>query len=57
MCLEACLKSGSVHVQVSYDVFPPAQPPFPLPLLLFITAVPNTKLCAWGEEDSGEHVL
>jgi hypothetical protein len=22
-----------------------------------ITAVPNTKLCAWGEEDSGEHVL
>ena len=26
-------------------------------LLLFITAVPNTKLCAWGEEDRGEHVL
>jgi hypothetical protein len=25
--------------------------------LLFITAVPNTKLCAWGEEDSGRHVL
>jgi hypothetical protein len=25
-------------------------------LLLFITAVPNTKLCAWGEEDSGGHV-
>jgi hypothetical protein len=25
--------------------------------LLFITAVPNTKLCAWGEEDSGGHVL
>ena len=24
--------------------------------LLFITAVPNTKLCAWGEEDSGGHV-
>ena len=22
-----------------------------------ITAVPNTKLCAWGEEDRGEHVL
>jgi hypothetical protein len=22
-------------------------------LLLFITALPNTKLCAWGEEDSG----
>jgi hypothetical protein len=22
-----------------------------------ITAVPNTKLHAWGEEDSGEHVL
>jgi hypothetical protein len=21
--------------------------------LLFITALPNTKLCAWGEEDSG----
>ncbi len=21
--------------------------------LLFITAVPNTKLCPWGEEDSG----
>jgi hypothetical protein len=21
--------------------------------LLFITAVPNSKLCAWGEEDSG----
>ena len=26
-------------------------------MLLFITAVPNTKLCAWGEEDSGGHVL
>jgi hypothetical protein len=26
-------------------------------LLLFITAVPNTKLCAWGEEDREEHVL
>jgi hypothetical protein len=26
-------------------------------LLLFITAVPNTNLCAWGEEDSGGHVL
>ena len=25
-------------------------------LLLFITAAPNTQLCAWGEEDSGEHV-
>jgi hypothetical protein len=25
--------------------------------LLFITAVPNTKLCAWGEEDSGGRVL
>ena len=25
--------------------------------LLFITAVPNTKLCAWGEEDSGGYVL
>jgi hypothetical protein len=25
--------------------------------LLFITAAPNTKLCAWGEEDSGGHVL
>ena len=25
--------------------------------LLFITAVPNTKLCVWGEEDSGGHVL
>jgi hypothetical protein len=25
--------------------------------LLFITAVPNTKLCAWGEEDCGGHVL
>ncbi len=25
--------------------------------LLFIAAVPNTKLCAWGEEDSGGHVL
>ncbi len=25
-------------------------------MLLFITAVPNTKLCAWGEEDSGGHV-
>ena len=24
--------------------------------LLFITAVPNTKLCAWGEEDSEGHV-
>jgi hypothetical protein len=27
------------------------------PCLLFITGVPNTKLCAWGEEDSGGHVL
>jgi hypothetical protein len=25
--------------------------------LLFVTAVPNTKLCAWGEEDSGGRVL
>ena len=25
--------------------------------LLLITAVPNTKLCAWGEEESGGHVL
>jgi hypothetical protein len=24
---------------------------------VFITAVPNAKLCAWGEEDSGGHVL
>jgi hypothetical protein len=24
---------------------------------VFITAVPNTKLFAWGEEDSGGHVL
>jgi hypothetical protein len=24
---------------------------------VFITTVPNTKLCAWGEEDSGGHVL
>ncbi len=24
--------------------------------LLFIPAVPDTKLCAWGEEDSAEHV-
>ena len=24
---------------------------------VFITAVPSTKLCAWGKEDSGEHVL
>jgi hypothetical protein len=23
---------------------------------VFIIAVPNTKLCAWGEEDSGGHV-
>jgi hypothetical protein len=23
----------------------------------FITAVPHTKLCSWGEEDSGGHVL
>jgi hypothetical protein len=26
-------------------------------LCVFITTVPNTKLCAWGEEDSGGHVL
>jgi len=26
-------------------------------LLLFITGVPNTKLCTWGEEDRGGHVL
>jgi hypothetical protein len=25
--------------------------------VVFITTVPNTKLCAWGEEDSGGHVL
>jgi hypothetical protein len=24
---------------------------------VFITAGPITKLCAWGEEDSGGHVL
>jgi hypothetical protein len=23
--------------------------------MMFITAVPITKLCAWGEEDSGGH--
>jgi hypothetical protein len=28
-----------------------------LPVCVFITAVPNTKLFAWGEEDSGGHVL
>jgi hypothetical protein len=27
------------------------------PMLLFITAEHSTKLCAWGEEDSGGHVL
>jgi hypothetical protein len=27
------------------------------PLCVFITAGPITKLCAWGEEDSGGHVL
>jgi hypothetical protein len=27
------------------------------PAVMFITAVPNTKLCAWGEEDSGGNVL
>jgi len=26
-------------------------------LCVFITAVPNTKMCAWVEEDSGGHVL
>jgi hypothetical protein len=26
-------------------------------MLFVITAVPYTKLCAWGEEDSGGHVL
>ena len=26
-------------------------------VLLFITAVPNIKLFAWGEEDGGGHVL
>jgi hypothetical protein len=26
-------------------------------LLILITAVPNTKLCTWGGEDSGGHVL
>jgi hypothetical protein len=30
---------------------------WPRPKCVFITAVPNTKLCAWGEEDSGGHVL
>jgi hypothetical protein len=25
-------------------------------LCVFITAVPNTNMCAWGEEDSGGHV-
>jgi hypothetical protein len=28
-----------------------------LGVCVFITAVPNTKLFAWGEEDSGGHVL
>jgi hypothetical protein len=27
------------------------------PKRVFITAGPITKLCAWGEEDSGGHVL
>jgi hypothetical protein len=26
-------------------------------LLLFVTGGSNTRLCAWGEEDSGGHVL
>ena len=30
---------------------------WPQTLLLFMTAVPNTNLCAWGEEDRGGHVL
>ena len=43
--------------------FPSAEgKPIPFPVwgsrpLLFITAVPNTKLCVWGEEDSEGHVL
>jgi len=28
-----------------------------LHVCVFITAGPITKLCAWGEEDSGGHVL
>jgi hypothetical protein len=28
-----------------------------LSVCVFITAGPITKLCAWGEEDSGGHVL
>jgi len=27
------------------------------PAVMFITAGPHTKLCAWGEEDSGGNVL
>ena len=38
---EACVNQSDHHALV----------------LLFITAVPNTKLCAWGVEDSGGHVL
>ena len=26
-------------------------------LRVFMTAGPSTKLCAWGEQDSGGHVL
>jgi hypothetical protein len=29
----------------------------PCTVCVFITAVPNTKLCAWGEKDSGGHVI
>jgi hypothetical protein len=29
----------------------------PVTLCVFITAGPITKLCAWGEKDSGGHVL
>jgi hypothetical protein len=35
----------------------PVPHPAPPTLCVFITAVPNTKLFAWGEEDSGGHVL
>jgi hypothetical protein len=30
---------------------------FALQVVVFVTVVPNTKLCAWGEEHSGGHVL
>ena len=48
---------GACAAFVQVCVFFTAVPITCASVCVFITAGPITKLCAWGEEDSGGHVL